>query len=225
MTRKFKALGLALMAVFAFGAVAASGASAASFHSEVAGTILTGSADNNQVFAVNGITLTCTNATFKGTAAEETQGSVTVFPEYSNCGDNIGHAHGTVPVDTTGCAYVFGATTNASGHLPVEVECTSGKKIVITDTSCTISVGPQTATNGVQLTNLGSGSGRSVTVHATATVAITKGGQAGCFFLGNSGTYTGTASLAGFVDSSTVGNLDEPGATYNEGAGVGIWWE
>lgn len=230
MTRTLKLLGLSLAALCAFGALLSSSALAAgeTFHSEVETTILTGNNHNtNQLFAVSGITTTCKKATFKGTMLHNTESSITLFPTYTECEDSLGNKN--IVFDTTGCAFVIGSETTGSGHLPLSVECTAGiKGMVKTDPSCTLTITPQTATNGIQVTNVGAGATREMTFHITASLAVDKGTQAGCFFLGNVLTYTGTGVLAGFVDNGVHGDIDEvTGHTtvYTEGAQVGIWWQ
>jgi uncharacterized protein (DUF58 family) len=80
MNRKFKALGLALAAVFAMSAVAASAASAAEFHSNKKHTILHAGQTTTHTFTVgSGFgSITCTTAEFNGTAVNETEPTQTV---------------------------------------------------------------------------------------------------------------------------------------------------
>ena len=222
MIRKFKALGLALVAVFAFSAIAATGASAATFNSEVEPTILTGSnaGEGNHVFKASGAEVVCTGAEFKGTAAKKAESTLRVHPTYTGCT----FLSETATVDTSGCDYVFSATTNAGGHLPVSIACTGSSVIKVTTSACTLSFGTQNTTGGVKSTNLGSGSSRDSTVDATVTATFSKSGPL-CFLIsGTTGSYAGNTTVRGFVDNGVTGNIDE-GATYKEGAQVGVWWE
>ncbi len=239
MIRNLKALGLALVAVLAMGAVVGSAtASAASFHSEKETTILTGTSVGNHVFSSGSLAVTCTHATFKGTskgtgsAGNFTTSTLTLHPTYEGCSDNV--FGGTDTVDTTGCNYVFNATTNGTGHLPSNIECTAGYSIKVTAPGCTLSFGEQNTTGGVKNTNESSGTTRDSKTVATVTATFTKSGEL-CFLVsGTSGLYSGTTTLKGYVDNGVTGNIDEtegaaPGkdttATYSEGAQVGIWWE
>ena len=222
MIRKFKALGLALVAVFAFSALAATGASAATFHSDVEPTIITGSnaGEGSHVFKASGAEIQCPIAEFKGTAAKKTENTIKLHPTYGGCI----FLEENAAIDTTGCDYIFHGTTNAGGHLPVQISCTGTNVIKVTTGACTLSFGNQTATGGVKATNFGSFSSRDMTVDATATVTFTKSGPL-CFLIsGTTGTYTGGTTVKGYVDNGVTGNIDE-GATYKEGAQVGVWWE
>lgn len=226
MMRDLKALGLALMAVLALGAFAAGSASAAGerFHSESETTILTGTDEADHVFSASGFSVTCTDATFRGTSKGEggttTTKTLSVHPTYTGCTSSLGAA----PVDTNGCNYVFGSEPNAGGHLPIQISCTSTNTIKVTAPGCTLSFGNQTVANGATVTNTGAGTTRDVTVTATATATFSKSGF-GCFVIGgNTGTYNGPTVVSGFKDNGTSGDLHTDSATYTEGAQVGITW-
>lgn len=220
MTRTLKALGLTLMAVCALGAITAAGASAATFNSGAEKTIVTGSSESNHVFTASGFSVECTTAEFKGTQVGTAVSTLTVHPTYTGCTSSLGNA----PVDTTGCDYVFNATTNGTGHLPAAISCTASSVIKVTAPGCTLSFGTQNPTGGVVATNLGSGSTADVTVDATVTATFSKSGF-GCFVIsGTTGSYSGPTTLKGYVDEGTSGNIDE-GATYTEGAQTGISWK
>lgn len=228
MIRNFKALGLALVAILAMGAVIASSASAAGerFHSEKETTILTGENEGIHKFGLpNGsFSVECAKAEFKGTSKGEggttTNKTLTLHPTYSECNSSLGEAS----VDTSGCNYVFKSETAATGHLPVEIECTTGSTIKVTAPGCTLSFGTQVNGGGLKTENKGSGTTRDSTTISTTTATFTKSGF-GCFVIsGTEGTYEGATTLKGFLDNGVTGNIDE-GATYSEGAQVGIWWE
>jgi len=226
MTRNLKALGLALMAVLALGAIAAGSASAAGerFHSEEKTTIVTGTSEASHVFAASGFSVTCTEAHFRGTSVGEAGGTTNKFlslhPIYTGCTSSLGAA----PVDTNGCNYEFNAETNASGHLPIKIVCTGANTIKVTAPGCTLSFGNQTVVNGASVTNTGAGTTRDTTVKATATATFSKSGF-GCFVIGGTtGTYTGPTVVKGFKDNGTTGDLHTDSAIYHEGAQVGITW-
>jgi hypothetical protein len=248
MTRKLKALGLALFALCALGAMTAGSASAAGelFRSEKETTILTGTNVGNHVFETPaGLKITCEVATFNGTAKAETVGgtttkTLTVHPTYEKCKDSLFNA--AAPVDTTGCNYVFTSETKENAtkekHLPASIECTSGFAIKVTASGCTLTFGAQATTNGIVVTNEGKLNERDIKAKATAGAAFTKDapatGSTCGFITGTTGTYTGEVTLKGFVDNGVTGPIDEvegaaPGtdktAVYTEGAQVGIWWE
>jgi hypothetical protein len=228
MIRNFKALGLALVAILAMGAVVAGSASAAGerFHSEKTATILTGVNEGIHVFGLpnNSFKVECSVGEFKGTSLGEggttTNKTTTLHPTYSGCNSSLGAA----TVDTAGCNYVFGSETTAAKHLPVEIECTAGSTIKVTAPGCTLSFGSQVNGGGVSVANLGEKNLRDTTTVSTTTATFTKSGF-GCFAVeGTSGTYSGATTLKGYEDKGVTGNIDE-GATYTEGSQVGTWWE
>lgn len=207
MTHKLKALGLALVAVFAVSAMVAAGASAATFHSEASSTTVSGTnaGEGNHVFTASGFSVECETASFSGTQSGTESTTLTLHPEYSKCNSSLGSA----TVDTAGCDYVFNATTNGTGHLPSDISCTGSSVIKVTAPGCTLSFGTQNTTGGVKATNLGSGSTRDDTVDATVTATFSKSGSF-CFAIsGDTGKYTGNTTVTGS----------------SGGTQVGIWWE
>lgn len=216
MNRKLKALGLALLAVFAMSAVAASGASAAQFHAEQEPVILTSDNDTAHVFTYGLGSVTCTTTTFDTTVATKTTSSITVTPVYGGCE----FLEEPAEVKVNSCDYTFTADTTGE-HAPVTVTCGAKPIEVVVPTlgNCTLTVGSQTTTNGVRYTNGGSGTTRDVTVDVTAKVAVTRdnpGNNFLCGLLSASGTgeYKGSTTLTGFADN---------GGT--EGARIGIEWK
>lgn len=233
MIRNLKALGLALIAVLAMGALVAGNASAAGerFHSEKELTILTGENEtgNIHVFKSGSLEIKCTTAKFAGTSKGVSAGAndfvattVTVHPTYTGCSDNI--FGGTDTVDTAGCNYVFSSETNATKHLPTEISCTTGTAIKVTAPGCTLSFGTQKNGGGVSSANEGSSTTRDTTTNSTTTATFTKSGFACGLVSGTVGEYSGATTMKGFIDNGVSGNIDE-GATYTEGAQVGIWWQ
>ena len=157
MIRNLKTLGLAVMAMFALTAVAASAAQAIEFHSEIENTTVTASteAGSNSVFDAAGASISCASATFTGTQATKTSPTVTVTPAYSNC-TFLGVLN--VPVKTNGCQYTF----HANGEADVTgASCTA---ITFEATGCKVEVKKQTGLKEVTFTNIGAGATREVTV-------------------------------------------------------------
>jgi hypothetical protein len=191
MTRNLKALGLALLAVFAFGAVAAAAASASSFGSEKEKTVITAGEDKaGAEFGTKTSTLKITcNETINGTVIGATATKITAHPTYFECKDVSGLK---VSVDTEGCDYILYAETTKhpktkveegeETDAPVEIECTKTEPkpgeivqdhIKITfksgaTTVCTITI---TSINeklhGVTYDNEGSGTTRDIKVTPT----------------------------------------------------------
>jgi len=163
MTHKYKALGLAMTAMFAFGAIAAQGAPASplTVNSGLSKLFITGT---NHGFSTHtftaepGLHATCTHALYKSSATP-TSGAIneiTLTPEYTGC-SAFGFA--TAHVKHNGCTYTLTTPTKLKagevtwGKEQIHVVCPEGKKIEITPTSfgvspCTGFIGSQTPTAG-----------------------------------------------------------------------------
>jgi hypothetical protein len=189
MISNLKALGLALVAVFAFGVVATSGASASWFETGATPAVITAGEDRfGAVFGTASSTLKIEcRETFGGTVGELSPAKITVHPTYILCKEVAGLK---VSVDTEGCDYVLYAETTK--HLkteggieetdaPVEIECTKttieGKEvqdhIKITfksglTTVCTLTITSlNSKLHGVIYDNEGSGSFSDIKVTPT----------------------------------------------------------
>ena len=220
MSRNLRALGLALLAAMAMTAVAAQAASAHEFTSASNSTVLTATGTNH-VFNANGVEIKC-HAFFKGTQTGVAADTITVHPIYNNEAKTCETPIGKAQIDTKVCDYIFESDT-VGGDAPVTVSCAAGHSIKITGTACTITVGSQTPGNGVTFAN---GVG-DVNVTATATgIHYTTSGGLGCALpglplTGTNGTYTGTATVQGFLDLGTSGTQTN-GFTYSEGPPTNI---
>lgn len=202
MTRNLKALGLALVAVFAMSALSAAGAQAsneATYHiSEAPGEASGTQVAANEFHVPGAGTVACTGANFPGSVSEATVHSFRVTPEYSGC-KAFGFA--TTDIITTNCHFLFTTPTTTTAtqyHAIVHVECTSGAKIKITPTFfgssvCTVEVGSQTPGGNVDIENKESES--HVLVTSTAVeVAHTSGCGAS---EAADGVYTGSVTEKG----------------------------
>ena len=231
MTRNLKALGLALLAICAFGALAAQGASAAlehEFHSAVANTIVTGkNIEGKEKFAVGAAgTVECNKSIFEAqqTGTEVSANTfqsdtLTVTPRYEEC--TFGGQPATVSFNH--CAYVFDSDTGETEpekevktqHANVEVECGKNEKEEVSrieiDTSvCTITIGPQVVKHAVKYEADGSNES-AIKIKSTATKVVTgkvktTESQTGCllFPTGAIGTYTGVATSECFKDEGSL---------------------
>jgi len=159
MIRKHKALGLALMALFAFGAIAQSAAASPLTVATGEVHITAAQEGTNHVFeAGSSGTVTCTTSTSDSTATSVSGqvNEITVTPTYTGC-----TAFGsTADIKVNGCTYTL--TTPASlgagvvtwsGSTQLHVLCPVGKSIEITPTFlgasvCTQFIGAQTPTEG-----------------------------------------------------------------------------
>lgn len=148
MTRKLKALGSALLAALAIGAIVASTGSQAEFdekgvfNENGAKTVITG--EGETVFSTKikpELKITCQVAV-SGTA-DLPAGQITLRPTFKEC-----NGFGVTKVDTTGCGIIFfGETTeyldtNGEKRIdsPIEFDCEGGKSITITTTTCNITI-------------------------------------------------------------------------------------
>jgi hypothetical protein len=218
--RNLKALGLALVAVLALGAMAAASASAAGekFHAEVEPSVVTSSneGEGNHVFKAGEAEVVCTGATFAGTSAAKTTTTQTVHPTYSGC-TFLG---GAATVDTAGCNYVLSSEVGASGTAPVSISCTGTNKIKVTGPGCTLSFGSQLTEGGATYANLAT-TPKTTTVTSNTKATFAKSGLLCGAVTGTVGTYTGKVITKTYVDNGGPTNEDE----YSEGAQVDGWWE
>jgi hypothetical protein len=229
MTRNLKALGLALVAVFAMSAMVASSASATTHFFTSEGNVpvdLTGEQSSPHKFVVAGQAVECTTAKFDGTVAPGAAGisTVTISPTYSSCK----YGAKTVHVTMEGCDYKFTGITDAAGWAPVHIVCPVGKTIVLhfteldgAGTECHLKIAAQTPTQGVKFTNEGAGSTRGVKVVAEAkgiksSVVATGSPDTICTTLpvGNS-TYTGPVPIKGYKDGSAHNTSDHVGVFFH----------
>jgi hypothetical protein len=220
MKRNLKALGLALVAVFALSVVAASAASAAGekFHAAVEPSVVTANneGEGNHVFAAGGTEVKCTTAKFAGTATAKTATSQTVHPTYSGC-TFLGE---TATIDTAGCNYILYSEVPAGGDAKVEIECSGSNQIKVTAPGCTLSFGSQVTVGGATYANLATNP-KTTTVKSTTKATFTKSGAL-CFLVsGNEGTYTGSVITKTYEDKGGPTKEDE----FTEGAQVDGWWE
>ncbi|HEX2393163.1 MAG TPA: hypothetical protein VHI77_09620 [Solirubrobacterales bacterium] len=253
MKGKLRALGLALVALLALGALVAQSAQAVehTFHSEVERTVLTGGYDpanesKPDEFHIGTATFICTSTKFEGTTVGKTNDQVTLTPTYGSTTKPSGcEAKGTgieVLVHTNHCAYVFESDTvltagTTEEHAPLEIECSGASENEITLTMPSIGVeihipAQNTIKDGVTYTNIGEGSKREITAHVTAKGIHGECTGANCFLVGTwkftNATYEGTETIAGFKDEA-AGELTGTEKTtptavsLKEGAQVGVF--
>jgi hypothetical protein len=220
MSIKLKALGLALVAALAVGAVGVMGATASTgghFISEQSHTIIKAEQVSSHVLFDHelGIGITCKKASFEGTSNAITTTELTITPHYTECS---GGGDASVDVTMNGCAYVFTVNTSpATSDNTTHVECPAAKVIEVhVDPpivgTCTITIKAQTPLGGLTY-EAGSSGGKSdissnITISGIHAVKHESG--FGCF--GSAGTsetatLSGTATVKGFT---------------TEGAAVGI---
>jgi hypothetical protein len=187
MIRNLKALGLALVAVFALSAVVASAASAQNGILTSTGPVTligtqTGTA--NQLSAFGGTT-TCSNTTTKYTGHKynvtphtfipNNSSTFTVTPHYMGCTSKIGAAIFPTTIDMNGCDYDFhleGTTPGVDTYtLKAFVTCPTGQHITITIFA---TAAKHTANEPFCDITITENAGGYVGLHATETTSPTK---------------------------------------------------
>jgi hypothetical protein len=217
MIRNLKTLGVALGAVLALGAMAASSASAVDTITGPAGEFPVTATSESHKFEITGpgVSRQCTSAHFEATANNGSK-EVTVTPTYKgtiNVMPLTTHCN-AASIHMNGCKYIL--TGNTTGEdkpavgkdATVWIECEPGTEIAITTLGVILHIPAQTPTaGGVTYTGNVPSAGK-VTVHTTVTgITYTCTPALACFFTGipsegNNIDYTGTV-----VASSTSGNI------------------
>jgi hypothetical protein len=219
MTRNLKALGLALVAAFAFCAVIASAASADEFRAESAPVTLTGIQDPGTLdkFTTTAGTFECEKANYTGTQGAVSSTAVVITSVYSEC-----FVGGAIPaiIDLNGCTYKFtiDAAPATTGTVHIECPTTVGPPHVTHEVTitigiptgkCTIHVHEQTI-GGIKYTNVGAGATREITVDVNTsgiTYTETAGTGLGACTTSSTqhnGAYVGKTTITGEKDPSGV---------------------
>ena len=214
MTRNLKAVGLALVAVLAMTAVAASAAQAGQFTWENGTTLATAKQEaegGSQLFKITGGLLTVTCDEVKGHAAISGSGpaaSITTteitYNDSELGGDKCTGPLGTQPViEMNGCQYRFNAgSTTGSGVTQGTVDiinCTNADKSITINGGalCTVHVPEQTGVGPVTYRTINPGSKKEVTIEPNVVnIAYHHTGLCGNA-TNNNGTYTGNVIVKG----------------------------
>lgn len=169
MKGKIKAVGMAIIAVFAMSAVAASGASAETLFTADKYPVLGKGETEGEVntFTLDETQVECSDLTGEGTIEEDTPELTlaTVFGECSTSGTSIkGHQNG--------CEFLFSAGEHVAEDTyagSAEMVCPEGKEIIFTlpesGSLCAVHLPPQGPLGGVTYTNV-TGQPSEVTVDA-----------------------------------------------------------
>jgi hypothetical protein len=200
MMRTLIIFGLALVAIIAIDATAAS---ANQFHSTVSKTTVTVASNSTQAFqySTGGETVECSTVGGSGTFTNQTVSEVTFAPTYSKCiVKDV--AFSKVVVDMNGCDYLF-TIEPTKNNGPAHVVCPGTNQIDFTVEVfgvlfCIFHLGKQTPAGGYSYTNSGS-TEIKVTAGQTGISAtmepITMGGLACGSATSTSGQYTGSIVL------------------------------
>jgi hypothetical protein len=211
MTGKLKVLGLALVAVWAMSAVAASGAQAqvgklTINHIENEETVtdssatLTGNQVGVHVFTANGHEVTCEHANFHAEIEDGAETVTTSAPEYTGCHIILGFTFSATVTVPAGCDYHFSnfETEGAAGEYTgdTKLTCTGEPiKINVPAAGCSITIGgTQSFANSVSASNM-SETIDDITLNATVSgISFTSSGGL-CGSSGNTGTYNGLTTI------------------------------
>jgi hypothetical protein len=222
MIRNYKAFGLALMAMFAFSAIAAQGASAVPLTVDVPEKTvvhLTGDQETAHKFTTPNGTVSCSTAVFDATPTTGAGGAIneiTVAPTYTGC-SAFGFA--TAHVTVNGCTYTFETPTKSGstvtwGPSQIHILCSAGKSIEITPTTfgvsaCTQFVGEQSPTEK-HVVGVNAGGAKTGEMDITLETTLEKIHYTGTGGLcGNSETH----SDAKYTGNSTVKCYKNPAHT------------
>jgi len=187
MTRNLKALGLALVAVFAMSALVAGVASAAEFHSEVETTTIKASQSNTHLFKTTAGEVTCLSATFEGKQTTKTASSITVTPTYKECHINFFGSKVSATVNMNGCDYTLYAAGTA------DITCPT-KEAEVVAAGCTIKVAGQTGLSSVSYSNIA----KHIDINASlGGIKYSHSGFTCGTGSGTAGTYNGTTTAEG----------------------------
>jgi hypothetical protein len=209
MTRKFKALGLAFIAVVAMSAIGASAAEAVpQFTCSTYPCTATGAnTKGSEVFTTEAGKVECDSHFLvesfnaKATDLHGPASTVTVTPTYTGC-EAFGFLSATVT--TTGCDYVFHATekvaTNVYKH-HVDVVCEGANTIKISAAGglCKAEIKPQNGLTTVKTENIAGGTVTVLPEVSNVAYTVTTDGF-GCPFSGTGnktdGKYTGDVVIS-----------------------------
>lgn len=203
MKKRFSIIGLALLAALALSAVAgAAGASASQFRAQQYPATITGTQGTAQKLNLNGTTIKCSNTTATATAASASS-TLELTPAYSGC--TIGGLAATS--SSNGCQLTY-ASTSESAPLTgtLGVKCGAGAAIEFKQGTCVFSIPAQSGVGGLEFTNAGTGSTRTVTTtYGVSGLSYTAGSGCGSPGSFSNGTLTGSSVLKGSVGLRQVG--------------------
>jgi hypothetical protein len=229
MKRNLKVLGIALAAVFAMSAVAASGASAHYIFTPgaspawITGTQIAHTAGNKLEIGENVARVECNNAHFKGTSEGTEPSQVTVTAEYEECTTHASGINAASTVDMNGCAYILTGETTDGTHGIVHIECPGTNVIEVTTPSvnCTVKVKAQTPTSGGISYENTFPTGEKDDVDATATVEGITFERSGGIICAASGIPS-EGNNAKLLEKITIRAYKDTGPTNPEGEQVNL---
>lgn len=201
MIRRFKAVGVVMVAGLVMGAVLASAAQATNFTASKYPTAATASSSKgNDEWKTEAGTIEC-QSHFHVSSLSESSEALTISPTFSECA-----AFGflNMATHTNGCTWVF----YTSGTM--DIKCPAGNQMVGTAATCEHTVGSQTTLSKIDFANSGTGFTAQMTVTGI-NYTVTKDGF-GCPFLG-----TGAKTGASYTQNSAIQFSSTNGANIDIG--------
>ena len=200
--RNLKVLGIAMAAIFAMSAVAASMATAEELTLESSPSALAGSqiAEFNNILNVAGSgAIKCKTANYSAASVSSGVTTVSVTPTYSGC-EALGFAGSEIHMN--GCTYLLHLASGENTTVTADIVCPAGAEITVTaisvgTTKCTIHIPPQTNLPHIIVTNIGSGATRELELHLTVGPISTS--ETPGTGLGKCAAATGAGELIGTV--------------------------
>lgn len=189
----------ALVLVAQVAATASASAAAAQFRAEEYPVSLTGKALATTKIVTKSGTLTCTGASFEGSAAGAVT-AIAVAPAYSGCQLN---SIPQVKVNRNSCNQTF---TNAAEAAPYAgtagIECSKAGdaiEVIVTGSNCVIKFGAQSSLSSVAYQNEGSNRGRTIkaTVSLSGLAYTATGSECPATGTYSDGTLSATYQLGG----------------------------
>lgn len=159
MVRKLKALGLALVAVFAMTAMSSSAASAATGITTAEGAAIHGTdvATDPVKFTVTGREVVCNSSVYTGTAPSSSFTSLKVIPTYSEC-TGAGFSATITGFGAGECYFTLHIGGTADLH------CDDGGDVTVDAATCITHIPPQTGLGTVTYTTGESGGKKDLTL-------------------------------------------------------------
>lgn len=133
------------------------------FRTEAAPTVLTGKQHvGATVIPLDAGFVSCAETTYTGEMTEAEPIEVGLTPAYAGCE----FAGVKATIDVNGCQYKLTPLAKEGPNFEgsVDIVCPEGKKIEVTGSGCTITIGPQLERKTATYTNVGAGATREITV-------------------------------------------------------------
>lgn len=224
MIRNLKALGLAMVAAFALGAVGATVAQAIVADVGAGGQTITGTGisvgehPDHSFTLSSGRSFKCNTVLFEGTITDGAE-EVIVTPTHSNCFSKPKILVNPVTVTHNGCSFRFYG--NALNNVTVDLVCPEGKEMEVHlyasagnhtngTVLCTYTMAPFTGKHKSELTNTTTGTDDIEMIATVANISVKRvaGVDLSCGAENQTGIYTGATTVRVFNDVEHKNQVD-----------------